>query len=148
VDDILVQQRDIGKLWGAMEKTNGDVRELRVALVGIDGSNGLRGELREFIERYTREYSVRLGELENRVEEGIAYGKHLYEVERHQPGACIGKAALDAYVAGIETKERRTTDLSIEIGKSRRAMLAAILVAVITSMTSLAVALISKGGTS
>jgi len=147
VDDILIQQRDIGKLWGAMEKTNGDVRELRVAIVGLNGDNGLRGELRAFIERFESDHSLRLQAVEARVEEGIEYGKHLYEVERHQPGACIGKAALDAYVAEIETKERRTTDLSIEIGKSRRAMLAAILVAVITSMTSLAVALISKGGT-
>jgi len=142
------QQRDIGKLWGAMERTNGDVRELRVALVGLHGDNGLRGELRAFMDKFENDHGARLQAVEARVEEGIDYGKHLYEVARHQPGACIGKAALDAYVAGIETKERRTTDLSIEIGKSRRAMLAAILVAVITSMTSLAVALISKGGTS
>jgi len=148
MDDTMVQQRDIGKLWGAMERTNGDVRELRVALVGLHGDNGLRGELRAFMDKFENDHGARLQAVEARVEEGIDYGKHLYEVERHQPGACIGKAALDAYVAGIETKERRTTDLSIEIGKSRRAMLAAILVAVITSMTSLAVALISKGGTS
>jgi len=141
------QQRDIGKLWGAMERTNGDVRELRVALVGIDGTNGLRGELREFIERFEADHAKRLSDVEDRVEEGIAYGKHLYEVARHQPGACIGKAALDSYIAQMEAKDKRSTDLSIEIGKSRQAMLAAILVAVITSLTSLAIAFMQKGGT-
>lgn len=29
-----------------------EIREIRVALIGIDGKNGLRGELRDFIDRY------------------------------------------------------------------------------------------------
>lgn len=141
MDDNMVQQRDIGKLWGAMERTNGDVRELRTALVGLDGTNGLRGELREFIERFEKDHSVRLGSLEDRVEEGISYGKHLYEVARHQPGGCIGKSALDRYVSDLDAKDKRSTDLSIEIRKSRLAMVASIMVALITSAGSIFVAL-------
>jgi len=139
------QQRDIGKLWGAMERTNGDVRELRVAIVGIDGTNGLRGELREFIEQYAKEHSVRLGAVEDRVEEGIQFGQHLWEVERYAPGACIGKNALDKYVEDLNAKEKRSTDLSVELRKSRVAMMTAIFVAVITSAASVFVAVYKTG---
>jgi len=146
MDDSMVQQRDIGKLWTAVERTNGDVRELRVALVGIDGSNGLRGELRDFISRFDADHAVRLAQVEDRVEEGIAWGKKVWEVDRHSPGACIGKAALDQYVEGLSVRERRSSDLAIELKKSRLAMLGAILVALISAAASVFVALQKTGG--
>lgn len=145
----LEQQRDIGKAFREISDLRGDVKELRTALVGIDGHNGLRGELREFMERFEdshKEYGKRIDAVEERVEEGISYGKHLWEVERNLPGGCIGKVALDEYRNGLEQKERRSEDLGVELKKSRIAMLVAILVAVMTSATSLAVALINAGG--
>jgi len=143
----MVQQRDIGKLWGAMERTNGDIKELRVALVGIDGTNGLRGELRDFIRKFDSDYAVRLVEVENRVEEGIAMGKQLYEVERHKPGACIGKTALDQYVNKIEAQDKRSTDLSVELRKARLTTIGAIIVAGISSAAPVIMALTAKGST-
>jgi len=145
--DSVDQQRDIGKLWGAVERVNGDVKALSVALVGMNGDNGLRGELREFIRKFDADHAVRLGDLEEQVASGIAEGRRLYEVERHKPGECIGKAALDEYVAGINARERRSTDLSIELRKSRLAMVAAILVALISAGASVFVALQKTGAT-
>lgn len=145
--DSVDQQRDIGKLWGAVERVNGDVKALSVALVGMNGDNGLRGELREFIRKFDADHAVRLNAVENRVEEGISYGNRLWEVERHQPGACIGKAALDEYIEGVHAQERRSTDLSIELRKSRLAMVAAILVALISAGASVFVALQKTGAT-
>lgn len=141
MDDNMVQQRDIGKLWGAFERLNGDVRELRVALVGIDSTNGLRGELRSFIEKFDADHAVRLKDVEDRVEEGIALGKHLYHIERHKPGECIGKAALDAHLASIEVKEKKIADRD----KYLIAMMGSMAVALITSAASVFVALQQKG---
>lgn len=144
--DTADQQRDIGKLWGAIERVNGDVKALSVALVGIDGGNGLRGELREFLHRFENDHSVRLTKVEDRVEEGIEYGRRLYDVERHKPGECIGKAALDKYVAELEAKQDREDAMTVEMKKSRDAMLAAVVAAVITSAASIIVAFIGIKG--
>lgn len=144
MDDIMVQQRDLGKAYREIADVRGDVKELRVAIVGIDGTNGLRGELREFIRKFDSDYAVRLVEVEQRVEEGIAMGKQLYEVERHKPGACIGKAALDSYVAKVEAQDKRSTDLSIELRKARLTTIGAIIVAGISSAAPVILALVTK----
>ena len=141
MDDNMVQQRDIGKLWGAMERTNGDIKELRVALVGIDGTNGLRGELREFIQSFKDDHAVRLDEVEKRVEEGIAMGKHMYHIERHKPGECIGKAALDAHLADMAAREKKVNDRD----KYIIAMIGSMIVALITSGASVFVAMQNTG---
>lgn len=144
--DTVDQQRDIGKLWGAIERVNGDVKALSVALVGMDGGNGLRGELREFIHRFEADHAVRLTAVEDRVEEGIEYGRRLYDVERHKPGECIGKTALDEYVAELNAKANKESDMAIEMKKSRDAMLTALVAALITSAASIIVAFISIKG--
>lgn len=143
----IVQARDIGKIWTALERTNGDIRELRTAIVGIDGTNGLRGELRDFIAKFDADHAVRLSAVEDRVEEGFEFGRRLYDVERHKPGECIGKAALDRYVAELEENQRRETELTTEMKKSRDAMITALVAAIITSVASIIVALISLKGT-
>lgn len=133
--------RDVGKLWGAIERTNGDVKALTVALVGMNGDNGLRGELREFIETFNAGHSVRLDEVEKRVEEGIALGKHLYHIERHKPGECIGRAALDKYIADMESRQQKSENAAVEMGKARMAMIGMIIVSMITALASIFVAL-------
>ncbi len=141
MDDNEQRIRDVGKLWGALERTNGDVKALTVAIVGIDGTNGLRGELREFIEQFREEHSPRIATLEDRVEEGIAYGKHLYDVERHKPGACIGKVALDKHIAELESRQQKSESAAVEMGKARMAMIGMIIVSMITALASVFVAL-------
>ena len=144
----LEQQRDIGKAFREISDLRGDVKELRTAIVGIDGHNGLRGELRDFLKRFDvwqQQSEERTSAVEARVEEGIAWGKHLWEVDRHEPGGCLGIEALNQYRKELDAKDRRKEDLSIELRKSRQAMLAAIIVAMLTSAASIIVALISAG---
>jgi len=141
--DSIDQQRDIGKLWGAVEKTNGDVKALTVALVGMNGDNGLRGELREFIRKFDADHAVRLAAVEERVEEGIQYGKQLWEVERHKPGSCIGKAALDTHLASLAVRDKKANDLN----KYLIGMLGSMIVALISAGASVFVALQNTGGT-
>ena len=114
--DDVQQQRDIGKLWGA-------ITEIRTALIGLDGRNGMRGELRGFMAE-TRE---RLEKLEH--------------TEAHASVNCIGKKALAEYEAKLEARleekqgERRHTDtIAVELTRTRNTFLAAILVALITTM--------------
>ena len=129
MDDSMLQQRDIGKLWAA-------VKELRVALIGLDGTNGLRGELREFIAHFDAEHSPRLTAVEDRVEEGISMGRRLYDYERHQPGACIGKAALDKYIEEVKMQKEEDSKVVTEMKKARITMITAIVVALIYAAAS------------
>lgn len=50
MDAAVEQQKDIGKAFREIADLRGEVREIRTALVGIDGQNGLRGEVRAFME--------------------------------------------------------------------------------------------------
>lgn len=131
------QQRDIGKAFREIADLRGDVKELRVALVGINGDNGLRGELRAFINKFDTGYAVRLSAAEDRIEEGIAEGKRLWEVERHKPGACIGKAALDVYIEEVKMQKEENERAITEMKKARITMITAIVVALIYAAASL-----------
>jgi len=131
------QQRDIGKAFREIADLRGDVKELRVALVGINGDNGLRGELRDFISKFDSNYAVRLSAAEDRIEEGIADGKHLWEVERHVPGACIGKAALDKYREEVKMQKDENDKAITEMRKARLTMVTGIVVALIYAAASL-----------
>jgi len=133
--------RDVGKLWGAIERTNGDVKALTVALVGMNGDNGLRGELRDFISTFKDDHAVRLTELEDRVEEGIAMGKNMYFVDRHKPGECIGKVALDKYVTEIDAQNTKNQQASTAMKTATMAMIGMIIVSMITSLSSIFIAM-------
>jgi len=162
------QQRDIGKLWGA-------VKELKVALVGIDGSNGLRGEMKDFItvmrdrmdgqdeslaelanklDSSAKRNDEEMARIDKKVDDAVNWGHNLWERERHLPGGCIGKKALAEFELKLidemkaekkkQLEERRHTDtLAIEMVKSRRAMLAAIIVSVVSTIGAIIVAVIS-----
>jgi hypothetical protein len=109
------------------------IREIRTALIGIDGQNGLRGELRDFLKRYeARDDEVR--EWQKAVEDRW---NNYIQYERVQ--TCHGAAQLNEYIKQEEKRraERRQTDVTaIEYKK-------AINVAFITSMASIVVALLT-----
>jgi len=137
----LDQEKSIGKAFTAIARLEGEFKEIKTALIGIDGRNGLRGELREFAERVeaqTEAQNRRTRELE---EWRIDIEKRLQEyLHVTRPQTCIGKKALEEYVEQVEAKveehkdERRRSDrLSVELTKTRNTFRAAILVALITT---------------
>ena len=166
------QQRDIGKAFREIADLRGDVKEIRTAVIGIDGKNGIRGELRDFIilmdkrmtsqdsaiEEIKKQGDARMDKIEDEVTEidarvvsAVEWGQNVWEVQRHLPGQCIGKAALEEYEARVakeaqdRKEERRVTDsMAVELKKSRNAMNAVILAALITALASMATTLISK----
>jgi len=110
-----------------------EIRELRTAIIGIDGRNGLRGELREFMKRVDeRDEDIR--QWQKAVED--RWNKYLQE---DREATCYGTERLEEYIKQEEKRrsERRQTDVTaIEYKK-------AINVALITSMASIVVALIT-----
>lgn len=126
------QQRDIGKLWGA-------VLELRTALIGLDGKNGLRGEFREFasdMERRMTKQDEALEELAKwRGEASNAMDTYL---KHGRQATCFGIAALEEYKKAEEEAETRRAaqweTQQTELKKARIAMLGAVLVALITAL--------------
>jgi hypothetical protein len=109
------------------------IREIRTALVGIDGQNGLRGELREFLKRYeSRDGEVR--EWQKAVEDRW---NNYIQTEREE--TCYGSAQLNEYLKEEEKQhnERRQTNITaVDFRK-------AVSVALITSMASVIVAVLS-----
>lgn len=128
--------RDIGKLWGAVREmrawVEGKLRELEIALIGIDGGNGLRGNIQKNTER--------IDSLEHQVVAGIEWGTRLWDVERHKPGGCIGKLAVEELEARLlldaESREKEV----IETRRTRYAMLTGLGVALITSIAPIIMA--------
>jgi hypothetical protein len=123
------QQRDIGKAFREVADLRGEVRELKTALVGINGRNGLRGELKEFVNimrlrmdsqdnalkqlASTLDQSVsaqaeETARIDKRIDDAVAWGHNVWERERYLPGGCIGKMALE------EFEERLVADMKAE----------------------------------
>lgn len=131
-DRDFTQQRDIGKLWGA-------VLELRTALIGLDGKNGLRGEFREFaadMERRMTKQDEALEELARwRSDASNAMDTYL---KHGRQATCFGIAALEEYKKAEEEAETRRAaqweNQQTELKKARIAMLGAVLVALITAL--------------
>ena len=146
----LEQQRDIGKAFREISDLRGDVRELRTALVGIDGRNGLRGELRAYIEE-SRQHMAKLDEMVKGAYEWQAESEQRFRrdinVERKE--TCYGAELLQEYKeeqAQIteDSRERRrhSDELLVELEKQRIASRQVLAVAVITAIASIVVALI------
>jgi CTP-dependent riboflavin kinase len=123
------QERDIGKLWGFARElkawTEGKLRELEILFIGVDGSNGLRGDLRE-LKCTVNTLSDKIDDVEKEVKEAWQWGKDAYYIERHKDGQCIGKAALDKY---LETQKKETESLK----KARYALYTGLLVALVSA---------------
>ena len=146
----LEQQRDIGKAFREISDLRGDVKELRTALVGIDGRNGLRGELRTFIEE-SRQHVAQLDEMMKGAYEWQAETeqrfRHYIDVERKE--TCYGAELLDEYIKEQEVirkdsleRRRHSDELLVELEKQRIASRQVLAVAIITSIASIVVALI------
>lgn len=170
------QQRDIGKVFREVADLRGEVRaeikELRVAMVGINGDNGLRGEMKDFInvmrlrmdsqdealeqlaaklDQSIETHTAETARLDKKVNDAVSWGHNLWENERHLPGRCIGKKALEEFEERMveevkaenekRSAERRHTDvMAVEMVKSRRAMWAAIVVSLISTAGAIIVA--------
>jgi len=147
----LQQQKDIGKAFREISDLRGDVKELRTALVGIDGRNGLRGELRTFIEE-SRIHMAKLDEMMKGAYEWQAESeqrfRHYLDVERKE--TCYGAELLDDYIKEQEKiqqgnlERRRHNDmLIVELEKQRAANRATIRAATISAIAALFAAAIS-----
>lgn len=146
----LEQQRDIGKAFREISDLRGDVKELRTALVGIDGRNGLRGELRTFIEE-SRTHMAKLDEMMKDAYEWQAESeqrfRHYLDVERKE--TCYGAELLQEYkdeqdqiIEDSRERRRHSDELLVELEKQRIASRQVLAVAVITAIASIVVALI------
>lgn len=147
----LQQQKDIGKAFREISDLRGDVKELRTALVGIDGRNGLRGELRAYMEE-SRAHMTKLDEMMKGAYEWQAETeqrfRHYLDVERK--ATCYGAKLLDDYVKEQEKiqqdnlERRRHNDaLIIELEKQREANRTVIRAAMISAVAALLAAAIS-----
>lgn len=130
MDAAIEQQKDIGKAFREIADLRGEVREIRTALVGIDGQNGLRGEVRAFmleIQQQDRRLEDRIIEqekaLNDRLDEQDAilqeiWSKtaervqavekrleHYLEVERED--TCIGKKFFDEHLYEDHVKPKQ-----------------------------------------
>jgi hypothetical protein len=110
-----------------------EIREIRTALIGLDGKNGLRGELRAFIDRHDQ----RDGDIKS-WQKSVEDRWNTY-IQTERQATCYGSAKLDEYIKQEEKRreDRRKTDITaIEYRK-------AIVVAFIASLSSITVAILS-----
>jgi hypothetical protein len=128
------QQRDIGKAFreiadvrGEIKTVQGDLQQLRTAIIGIDGNNGLRGELREFMERLDEKQNEQDTRLLTIMESQLGQSHWKNQVETRldnylkfeRAATCHGKSALDKYLEQLETD-------NVELKKQRIAGIIAI----------------------
>jgi hypothetical protein len=148
------QQRDIGKAFREIADVRtevagvrGDVQKLQTALVGIDGTNGLRGELREFMlqqEKQMEEQDDMLREIITKQVEQQHWKENM-EVKFtnylnfERVATCHGKSALDVYLSKLETE-------SIELRKQRMLGIFAIVSSIITVGGGIIIAVLRAGG--
>ena len=149
-NEDLSQQRDIGKAFREISDLRGDVKELRAAIVGIDGRNGLRGELRTFIEESSA-HMAKLDEMMKGAYEWQAVTeqrfRHYLDVERKK--TCYGAELLQEYKAEQDTikkdsieRRRHADTLVMELEKQKIATRGVMIAAVIAALASLATAII------
>ncbi len=106
---------DIDTIWGA-------VLELRTAIIGIDGNNGLRREIREFAAK---------------LEKHIArQEKILADHERKLSNLYSWKTEIDKERDQEDFRKQEWDKQQLELRKARLATLTAIVVALITAIGS------------
>ena len=130
-------QKEIGIAYREIADVRGEVKELRTAIIGIDGNNGLRGELREFMAQMGARMSNQDGMLEvisdsitrHDAFQGAVEARFENYMKYERIATCHGKSALDKYLESIQRDNN-------EIRKSRIAMTAAVIVALIGAASS------------
>jgi hypothetical protein len=131
-------ERDIGKLWGFARElkawAEGKVREVEIILIGVDGTNGLRGNIRKLEETVDVQA--------HQLQAGIEWGNRVWEVERHKPGGCIGKELVGKLEARLAAEKTEMTALIVETRKARYAMLTGLGVGLIAAASPIILELV------
>jgi len=149
-NEDLEQQRDIGKAFREISELRGDVKELRTTIVGIDGRNGLRGELWAFMEE-SRQHMAKLDEMMKGAYEWQAESeqrfRHYLDVERKE--TCHGAELLQEYkeeqdriIKDNQERRRHTDTLVMELEKQKIATRGIMIAATITAVASLVTAIL------
>ena len=127
------------------------IKEIRTALIGIDGTNGLRGELREFAERMEKKQA----ELEAQMQAREVWERELEEqlqlyLNKTRKDTCEGIKALKDYESRLEQEEKQEKEdrrdrhnMALELKKMRTTMFVSIACVIITVAGSITVALIN-----
>lgn len=111
--------KDMGKLWGAFREfkamVEGEFAKLWMFLTGVDGKNGLKGDLHTLKER--------VDATEAEVAEAIQWGHDIWNVERHKDGQCLGRNAVSALEARLAKDAEARTHEMVELKKTRMTMI-------------------------
>ena len=135
-DMELEQQKDIGKLWGELREfraeTEGRFEKIMLILTGVTGSNGMQGRI-AIVEEKT-------DLLDHELRAVSEWGHKVVEVDRFKDGWCIGKKAVVDLEARLtkdaESREKET----LEMRRTRYAMLTGFGVALITAAAPIVIA--------
>ena len=127
MDIDLEQEKSIGKLFS-------EINSLRTSVIGIDGQNGLRGELRGFtikMEQRMDKQDKALNELNDwRNETSHALTEFITYSRRD---TCYGIKALNEYKKEKELENKFFEEQRTELKKARLTVLSAIGVALISA---------------
>lgn len=130
MDVDLEQEKSIGKLFS-------EINSLRTSVIGIDGQNGLRGELRGFtikMEQRMDKQDKALNELnEWRNETSHALTEFITYSRRD---TCYGIKALNEYKKEKDKERQETKEHQTELKKARLTTMSAVIVALLTAIAS------------
>ena len=130
MDIDLEQEKSIGKLFS-------EINSLRTSVIGIDGQNGLRGELRGFtikMEQRMDKQDKALNELNDwRNETSHALTEFITYSRRD---TCYGIKALNEYKKEREKESQAMKEHQTELKKARLTTVSAVIVALITAIAS------------
>ncbi len=130
MDVDLEQEKSIGKLFS-------EINSLRTSVIGIDGQNGLRGELRGFtikMEQRMDKQDKALNELNDwRNETSHALTEFITYSRRD---TCYGIKALNEYKKEREKESQAMKEHQTELKKARLTTMSAVIVALLTAIAS------------
>lgn len=130
MDIDLEQEKSIGKLFS-------EINSLRTSVIGIDGQNGLRGELRGFtikMEQRMDKQDKALNELNDwRNETSHALTEFITYSRRD---TCYGIKALNEYKKEREKEFQEMKEHQTELKKARLTTMSAVIVALLTAIAS------------
>lgn len=130
MDVDLEQEKSIGKLFS-------EINSLRTSVIGIDGQNGLRGELRGFtikMEQRMDKQDKALNELNDwRNETSHALTEFITYSRRD---TCYGIKALNEYKKEKDKERQETKEHQTELKKARLTTMSAVIVALLTAIAS------------
>ena len=128
MDIDLEQEKSIGKLFS-------EINSLRTSVIGIDGQNGLRGELRGFTikmeqrmdkqDKALKELNDWRNETSHALTEFITYSRR---------DTCYGIKALNEYKKEKDKECQEIKEHQTELKKARLTTMSAVIVALITAI--------------